>query len=242
MSGVGNGVIGVNWEVLLKKTILYASGHLNRWYWRGSPRGVLPCGFDPNSLAAEAISEFLQKPESAGLTLDQIQRDLERCVRRHVNRLHHRAENRLVRNEPDLRPVTLDDGETVSPIELIQEPSAQPDSVLAQKESLHEFAQFKTRFSNFLGTNDDRRGAPDSRKLSAAPSPHCDGCVQGDRGSQLRRLFHLYCDDCSKPKEIASRLKLNRAAVKNLQRRFRRKWSQFHRCHAPSPMIRRGPG
>jgi hypothetical protein len=141
MSGAGKGVIEVNWESLLKKTILYASGHINRWYWRGSRDGVLPGGFDPNSLAAEAISEFLQNPEQAHLPADQIQRDLERRVRRHVNRLHHRAENRLVRNEPDLCPVTLDDGETVSIIELIQEPSAQPDSALVQKESLDQFAR-----------------------------------------------------------------------------------------------------
>jgi len=71
-SGAGKGVIGVNWEILLKKTILYASGHINHWCWRGSPHGVLPCGFDPNSLAAEAISEFLQNPEQARLPVDPI--------------------------------------------------------------------------------------------------------------------------------------------------------------------------
>jgi len=43
---------GQNWEFLLRKTIL--------WYWRGSLGGVLPDGFDPNSLAAEALAEFLQ--------------------------------------------------------------------------------------------------------------------------------------------------------------------------------------
>ena len=72
MSGAGKDVIGVNWESLLQKTTLYASGHINRWYWRGSARGVLPCGFDPNSLAAEAISEFLQNPEQARLPVDPI--------------------------------------------------------------------------------------------------------------------------------------------------------------------------
>jgi hypothetical protein len=53
---------------------------------------VLSCGFDLNSVAAEAISEFLQNPEPTHLSVDQIERDLERRIRRHVNRLHKRAE------------------------------------------------------------------------------------------------------------------------------------------------------
>ena len=234
MSGAGKAVTGVNWESLLKKTILYASGHINRWYWRGSPDGVLPGGFDPNSLAAEAISELLQNPEQAHLPLDQIQRDLERRVRRHVNRLHHRAENRLVRNEPDLSPVTLDDGETISVTELIPEPSAQPDSALEQKESLDQFAEFKTSFSEFLGTGDGRREAAQSPKLRAACRVLTATAVSnplnvpGFAGSSSS-----IPDDCSKTKDIASRLKLHPTTVKNLQRRFRKKWSQFHHCKSP---------
>jgi hypothetical protein len=30
MSGADKGVLGVNWEILLKKTILCASGHIDR--------------------------------------------------------------------------------------------------------------------------------------------------------------------------------------------------------------------
>jgi len=66
----------------------------------------LPDGFDPNALAAEAITEFLQNSvqheELLRLPITDIQRNLERRVRRHINRLHHRSENRLIRNEPDI--------------------------------------------------------------------------------------------------------------------------------------------
>src|SRR5258708_269097 len=110
-----------SWEVLLHHTILYAAGHVRRWYWRGSLGGVPPDGFDPNSLASEAIAEFLQdsgqQPELIQLPIIEIQRDLERRVRRHINRLHHRSENRLIRNEPDLAPLALGDGEFASIIE-----------------------------------------------------------------------------------------------------------------------------
>src|SRR4051812_9986627 len=90
---------GKAWKLLLAKTTLYAAGHMNRWYWRGSLGGVLPGGFDPEAIASQAIAEFLQSsPPIANLTrrqLNRIRRDLERRVRRHVNRLHHRSENRL---------------------------------------------------------------------------------------------------------------------------------------------------
>jgi len=198
-----------NWEFLLNQTILYATGHVNRWHWRGSLGGVLPDGFDPNALAAEAITEFLQNSVQHGellhLPITDIQRNLERRVRRHINRLHHLSENRLIRNEPDIIPVTLDDGEAVSIIELIEDQSPRPDKALLEKESQLQFDQFKLDFSAFLGK--DRR---------------------------LVKLLQLYCDDQSRPQEVASTLKLGRSTVKNLQRQFRRRWVEFHRGSFPT--------
>src|SRR5438552_6464176 len=176
----------VNWEFLLNQTILYATGHVNRWHWRGSLGGVLPDGFGPNALAAEAIAEFVQcsaqYPQLALLPTVEIQRNLERRVRRHINRLQHRSENRLIRNEPDLVRVSLDDGETVSIIELIEDPSPRPDKVLLDKESLVQFDQLKLQFSAFL--RKDRR---------------------------LAKLFQLYCDGQSRTEDLASSLKLTTA-------------------------------
>src|SRR3954453_20201803 len=95
---------GIDWEFLLRQTTLYAAGHVHRWHWRGARGGVLPGGFDPASLASEAFVDFLrnsaQPIKLKSLSTDSIQRDLERRVRRLVNRLHHRSENRLIRNEP----------------------------------------------------------------------------------------------------------------------------------------------
>ena len=129
----------------------------------------------------------------------EIQRNLERRVRRHVNRLQHRSENRLIRNEPDLTRVSLDDGETVSIIELIEDPSPRPDKALLDKESLLQFDQLKLQFSAFL--RKDRR---------------------------LARLFQLYCDGQSRTEDLASSLKLHPGTVKNLRRQLRRRWAQFH--------------
>src|SRR5205085_11384255 len=105
---------------------------------RGSLGGVLPSGFDPSSIAAQAIFDLLSNgtspdlftaataprsdaasplssPVRASPILSEtaLRRALERRVRLIVNRLHHRAENRLLRNEPALSPTTLDDGDSV---------------------------------------------------------------------------------------------------------------------------------
>jgi len=197
------------WQFLLNRTILYATGHVNRWFWRGSEGGVLPDGFDPRSLAAEAIAGFLEdsanNPYLRSLSTTQVQRDLERRVRTLVNRLHHRSENRLVRNEPDLAPYTLDDGEAISIIELIPEPARKPDEALLEKESLTRFRRFKFRFSRFL---------------------------RGNR--RLLRLFELFCDDHSTRGDLASSLKVSPSTVKNLRQQFLRRWAEFHGGNFPA--------
>src|ERR1051326_7887073 len=77
------------WCSLLHKTTLYARAHISRWYWRGSLGGILPDGFDAESVASEAIAGFLRNCRQPNrLAPSQIQRDLERRVRRIINRLH----------------------------------------------------------------------------------------------------------------------------------------------------------
>src|SRR5204863_7284876 len=51
-----------------------------------------------------------------------------RLVWRHIDRLHHRSENLLLRNEADLAPVYIDDGEVCSFIETIPAPEGNPRS------------------------------------------------------------------------------------------------------------------
>jgi len=99
--------------------------------------GVLPDGFDPKSLAAEVIAEFLQDSAQQGDLGHQpaanIQRDLKQRIRRHVNRLQHRSENRLFLNETDLGFVALDGGEVVGIIDLTEQPYRSSDKILLEK-------------------------------------------------------------------------------------------------------------
>src|SRR5260221_1619506 len=53
------------WSWLLKDAERFAAHQISRYRWRGAKRGVLPGGFDANSIAAQAIIEFLQPGETS---------------------------------------------------------------------------------------------------------------------------------------------------------------------------------
>ncbi len=191
-----------NWELLFNQTVLYAAVHVGRWHWRGSIGGVLPDGYDPNSITAEAIAEFLRnsaEPGNRSRPLPdriQIRRELERLVRKQVNRLHHRIENQLLRNEPDLAPVTLDDGEIVS----IPDPDPNPAETAIHKEDDARFEAFKQAFDAYLGNQ-----------------------------RRLRGVFRCFCNGISRPKALASRLKLGVHVIQQIQRRLQRRMLEFLR-------------
>jgi hypothetical protein len=46
-----------DWDALFKQTELFAANQVSRLRWRGAVRGLLPDGYDPNSIAAEAFLE-----------------------------------------------------------------------------------------------------------------------------------------------------------------------------------------
>ena len=55
-----------DWEVVFQQTLLFADYQIRRVRWRHEIGGVLPGGFDPESIANQAIMDFLQQsPESA---------------------------------------------------------------------------------------------------------------------------------------------------------------------------------
>jgi hypothetical protein len=201
---------GINWDFLLNRTTLYATSHVNRWRWRGSLGGVLPDGFDPPAIASQVVCDFFQhlhlSPGQPILSLPipdpdldtRILRNLERRVRRVVDRLHHRAENKILRNDPDLSLVVLDDGEPVRLIDTIPCLSRSPDQVLLEKEALAEFSGFKIAFAQSL-----------------QPDPN------------LVRLFDLFCDGRWRPDDLAHCLHLSVSAVKNLRRRFLYRWKRY---------------
>ena len=57
---------GEDWERLLRDTEEFAELQIDRLYWRGRKKGVLPDGYDASSIAAEAVREVLQEQASAG--------------------------------------------------------------------------------------------------------------------------------------------------------------------------------
>jgi len=54
-----------DWERLLRETEEFAQFQIDRLFWRGKKGGVLPDGYDANSIAAEAVEEVLREGASA---------------------------------------------------------------------------------------------------------------------------------------------------------------------------------
>jgi len=207
-----------SWEVVFRETLLFADYQVRRLRWRGQVGGLLPGGFEPNSIAAQAIMEFLQqrpdcpsRHERSSLSpgervgvranfagLDQARWEIKRLVLKQVTRLHHLKENWLLSNEADLALVHDLDGAAVSPLELIPAPDVQPDEALLRKESFIEYHKLKFRFELFLA-----------------------------KERWLINLFELKCDGICKPQALAARPKLGVRTIENLQKRLQRKWLAF---------------
>ena len=218
-----------DWEVLWRQILSFAEYQVRRLRWRGQSGGVLPEGFDPNSIAAQAIMEFLQQfpepsqPCSTSDSLSPCEKSpfspsegekarmrgsipwqIKRLVLKQVTRLHHLKENHIVTNEADLAPV-VQNGDFINTLEFIPASDLQPDEALIQKESLIEYKKLKYRFQLFLEGNQN-----------------------------LLYLFALRCDGVTKPQLLASQLNLRVRTVENLQKRLRRKWFAFLKNSASS--------
>jgi hypothetical protein len=209
------------WSLLLRDTIRFAEYQVQRLCWRGEFDGLLPGGFDANSIAAQAIHDFLLASEpairsenrpqavpAASAMQSEIQFEVNRLILRIVTRLHHRKENFSLCNADDLPLVEDLDGDFVSALELIPAPDIQPDEAILQEESNDRFHQLKQRFTTFLAN--DRPAI---------------------------RLLELGCDGIYKPQALAPPLKLRVRTIYNLRERLQRAWRRF--THAPKT---RNPG
>jgi len=185
-----------DWRSLLRRCERIATNEVEYHCWRAVEDGVLPSGYDASSIAAEAIAEFFEDQEAKALvrTLPALRKHLGRSVRKIVNRLHHRMENRIMRNEPDLARVLTDDGETISITEIVPAPDPTPLDILLEKEDAARFEEFKARIRALLAQE-----------------------------RVLLRLFDCFCADICKPKDQARKLKLPVRDIQDLQRRLRRK-------------------
>jgi hypothetical protein len=71
-----------DWERLLPELVDFARGEIRRRKWRGGRPGVLPEGFDANSVAAEAVLTALQGEArlAPGWTRERLMNELKRKV------------------------------------------------------------------------------------------------------------------------------------------------------------------
>ena len=104
-----------------------------------------------------------------------------------VNRLHHRMETSLLRNEADLAPVQLHDAEIVPFWETVPSPDPTPFEHAVQSENL-ALETFKRDFDAFLGKD---------RQLKKVFEFHCDGTPVRRKIIRMGREFgecRLICD------------------------------------------------
>ena len=93
-----------DWETLLAELIEHAKAEIRRRKWRGSKTGVLPKGYDANSVASQAVMRALQGKArlAVGWTRERLLKELKRNVSNEVRQLHKLKETRLSRNEWDI--------------------------------------------------------------------------------------------------------------------------------------------
>jgi len=144
------------------------------------------------------------QPPSPLRDLDQqgVRKELRRRARLLIDRLRHRKENRVCRNEEDLGFVAIDgdNNDIVSFLETIPGPDPTPPEISISKEEAGEWDARKQQFVSFL--------APDTL---------------------LQGLFACLCAVISNRAAIARKLGVTPATVKNAQRRFARRVAEFQR-------------
>ena len=211
-----------SWDQVFREALDYARIQVTPLHWRAARGGVLPHGYDPNSIAAQAILDILKTlppqsregerhrephiPDMPSNPLLQTQTGcpnnlaeaIQRHVRQHINRLHHLKENFVTRNEPDLALVLTDDGEPVRLVDTLVAPDPTPLEHLIAHERDLERELFEARFNSFLG-----------------------------RERRLKKLFACYCAGLQKPLELARKLKTTVQTVYNLQKLLRRRLTRF---------------
>ena len=114
-----------DWTLLLQQTERFAANELDNYCWREVSGGVLPAGYDANSIAAQAVVEFLRDPKTKALTRtpQELRKHLRKRARKIVNRLHHRMENEFMVSECDLYPIIKDYGEVIGALEEFPAPN-----------------------------------------------------------------------------------------------------------------------
>jgi len=196
-----------NWKKLSKEAFWHARRLVSYRWWRGNSNGVLPEGYDPESIANEAVAELFNgkcrlKPD---YKREELGYELRRLVYNQVHRFQRRKETLLVRNEVDLTPAPLRErGRSI--VEAVPGTDERPDEQAIRNEGWVLIRRFMGEFSAFLG---------------AEP--------------ELRELFECICGGCEKREEIAERLGIKVRAVTNARKRLDRRLDEFGAGHPEYP-------
>lgn len=185
-----------DWEGVGKDAVNLAKQELSRRHWRGGRQGVLPRGYDAETIAWEAM-EIMVRGQSRlvpGWTRERLLSEVGRLISRKVRLLNSLKETKAVRNEWDIAPR----GEDGEPVSILPEvPGDEPNGYDAavEAEEGREFWRKKVE-----------------RELEGEP--------------ELKGVFECLCQGETKTREIACRLGVAEKAVllarKRLARRLKR--------------------
>jgi hypothetical protein len=192
-----------DWEALGKKALEFARQEVRRRKWRGARDGVLPDGYDAESVAAESVRELLSGNcrLAAGFVREKVTRELERLISQRVRSLHRLKEAPAMRSEWELGE-TLADGERVGVLEGMRSES-------------------KDGYETALAREEEERRERLKAEIMEALEP------------ELRRLFECLWSGITKPAEIGRRLRMEEKAVVRARKRLDRRLARLrHAGHA----------
>lgn len=186
-----------DWGTLLPELVQYARREIRRRRWRGERSGVLPEGYDANSVAAEVITSALRGEArlEMGWTRERLMGELKRKVRNEVRRLHKRQEAWRTRSEWEI---------------LAPDGNGQPRSV---------FELIK----GVAGGIDEAR----LRKLDRERKSAELMIAEKLRGGDELKLFNCLREGVVKRREIAARLGIGVNEVTNCRKRLNRRLEEL---------------
>jgi hypothetical protein len=198
-----------DWQTLLPELVQFARQEIRRRRWRGKRSGVLPEGYDANSVAAEAIASALRGEArlAPGWTRERLMQELERKVSNEVRRLHKLQEAGRMRSEWELLSPGAND---------------QPRSV---------FDLMKGRGCG-SGADEGRWRALDKER-KAAESLIAEKLKGGD--GVVEKLFGCLREGIVKRREIAAKLGISVERVTNCRKRLNRKLDELGKTEPGCP-------
>ncbi|HWX20494.1 MAG TPA: hypothetical protein VN578_11400 [Candidatus Binatia bacterium] len=191
-----------DWQTLRPEAIAFAKLEIRRRKWRGRRGGVVPDGYDAESVANQVIEEMMSGKcrLAMGFTRERVVAELKRLVSQRVRVLHRLKETQTTRNE---WKKTDEEGERVSIFNEIRDNSELADEAAVRREEEEQKDRLKKEFDEFL-----------------KPEP------------ELRGIFGCLCEGVEESKEIGRRLGMDVEAVVRGRKKLERRVGEFGRRRA----------